>query len=55
MTERMQEKAESNGEHKTDSKQALKEGWSQLKPLFIPPLLSNMLLVCGLQMLIMMR
>ncbi|XP_044761851.1 synaptic vesicle glycoprotein 2B-like isoform X2 [Coccinella septempunctata] len=52
--ERKQELADTNGEYKRDSKQALKEGWGQLKPLFIPPLLSNMLLVCGLQMLIMM-
>ncbi|XP_045483324.1 synaptic vesicle glycoprotein 2B-like isoform X2 [Harmonia axyridis] len=54
IAEKQQEQADSNGEYKRDSKQALKEGWSQIKPLFIPPLLSNMLLVCGLQMLIMM-
>ncbi|KAK9879264.1 hypothetical protein WA026_004113 [Henosepilachna vigintioctopunctata] len=33
---------------------AFKDGWSALRPLFIPPLLQNILLVCGLQMLIML-
>ncbi|KAK9884935.1 hypothetical protein WA026_009171 [Henosepilachna vigintioctopunctata] len=36
------------------SKRALLEGLNQLKPLFIPPLLQSILLVCGLQLLIMM-
>ncbi|KAK9884936.1 hypothetical protein WA026_009172 [Henosepilachna vigintioctopunctata] len=39
---------------KKDSKRALVEGLNQLKPLFVPPFLQNILLLCGMQMLIMM-
>ncbi|RZC39043.1 Sugar tr and/or MFS 1 domain containing protein, partial [Asbolus verrucosus] len=31
--------------------QALKEGWQQIKPLFFPPLLANIILVCSIQTL----
>ncbi|XP_063912388.1 synaptic vesicle glycoprotein 2B-like isoform X2 [Zophobas morio] len=34
--------------------QAIKEGWQQIKPLFFPPHLPKILLVCFMQMLIMM-
>lgn len=37
------------------SKQPFARGFSQIKPLFVPPLLQNILLVCLLQMLQMMR
>ncbi|CAH0554052.1 unnamed protein product [Brassicogethes aeneus] len=34
--------------------QALREGWQQLKPLFFPPLLPKLILVCFIQFLLMM-
>ncbi|KAL3279279.1 hypothetical protein HHI36_016787, partial [Cryptolaemus montrouzieri] len=39
---------------KKSARQALAGGLEQLKPLFLPPFLQKMVLVCGLQMLIMM-
>ncbi|XP_049820151.1 synaptic vesicle glycoprotein 2B [Aethina tumida] len=34
--------------------QALKEGWLQIKPIFFPPYLSKLILVCGNQFFLMM-
>ncbi|KAL3280272.1 hypothetical protein HHI36_017767 [Cryptolaemus montrouzieri] len=54
MDERKQNEKEATEHNEKSSKHALADGWNQLKPLFIPPLLQNILLVCGLQMLLMM-